>query len=309
MAINIVAYAFVDPKGPPPTCAVQQVPPGIHEYFERHVDTILGQAKQGSISPAQFRPQKAKQRFARLRQGTEAEFLQSAQELVDRLAGATDKRMNRGFFVALRRTGRGPAQSVVLKLDVYDEPAARLKQTTPGDAFFEEVKDLLDIPGDLHKGAVYPDPRADSDLAVVDRFETHYFLKALEVEQVLSGYEATRTLVEVIDSVTPAALENAVAAMRKREEPFFPEDFVQEEAGVFSKEGSAALVAALTALPRPIGLVNPVAHPVRQGIVKANGFKITGPADLIDKEVLWGPHLGRFRITIDVNGEPKKTYK
>ena len=97
-----------------------------------------------------------------------------------------DQRSKRGFFVAIReRTGRNQVRVAALKLDVHDEHAAAARLV--GDELqLEAVQDLLDIPGELQKGAVYPDDRPHSEVIIVDKFERTalYFLRALEVQQI-----------------------------------------------------------------------------------------------------------------------------
>lgn len=309
MSIQLFAYAFVEPKGPAPVCAFHEVPAGIDKYLERHVAGIGARADQGTILPARFQPRKAKEDFVKLRQGTDDEFLKAAQNLARQLDEATDHRMNRGFFVALRRTPpKGRPQAAVLKLDVYKKPAASLHQTAPNQAFFQAVKDLLDLPGDLHKGALYPDPRPHSDIAVVDRFDTQYFLQSIQAQQFVIGAEATRAFVEAIGDVVPEKADRVIQRMREEHEPFSPGDFVRETPDLFTAEEAEALAESFERMSRPIERVDPGNHPPRQAVVSADGVRITGSAAKIDADVAWAPHRGRYRITVDVDEPPVKTY-
>ncbi|MDY7096284.1 MAG: hypothetical protein SX243_25185 [Acidobacteriota bacterium] len=307
MKIELIAYAFVTPGGEQiPRCGIGEVKSEVLDYFSRHLTKIWDKAKDNIVDPARFlRVEGAKpgeEHFEALRTGSDEEFIKSANALVEELHSVTDNRMSRGFFVALRATRNKKAVAAVLKLDVYDFTAARLEQVDDSSALFEPVLDLLDLPGDLHKGALFPDPRRTSHLAVVDVFETHYFLRSLHARLYVGGRDA----VDQFDYL-----------VRKEAGPEVARQVRQEAAARETPAAAPALVRASKALPpaakkrlleelekpRSIGKVDVRSHP-RTTTIYADGIEISGAEQEIAAKVEEGRDGAKWLIQITADSQP-----
>lgn len=310
MAITLVAYAYVEPGGSAPTCRIRTVSKEIHRYLDRHMDDLLGRAGRGSSAPAFFRGKGPQGRFVHLQSGSNDEFLAAARILTERLHTAMDNRSKRGFLVAVRRSlDSQAAQAGVLKLDVHDEPAAAARQT--GDELrLEAVKDLLDLPGDLQKGAVFPDPRPDSQVVVGDRVmvETaQYFLRALEVQQIAAPSSATKSFVDVVASVTTGKVDAFAKELDLYDQPVSPQTVFDEHPDLLTAEERDQVLGRLEQQPRPVRIVNPATRPLR-AVVSADGITIRGGVEDINK-IRWVQQRGGWQIRIDVSQEPRKRYE
>lgn len=310
MAITLVAYAYVEPGGAAPTCRIRTVSREIHRYLDGHMDDLLGRAGRGSSAPAFFRGQDAESRFVHLQLGANDEFLAAARTLTERLHTAMDNRSKRGFLVAVRRSlDSQEAQAGVLKLDVHDEPAAAARQT--GDELqLEAVRDLLDLPGDLQKGAVFPDPRAESEVVVGDRVmvETaQYFLRALEVQQIAAQSSATKSFIDVVASVATGKVDAFAQELDSYDQPVSPQLVFDEHPDLLTLEERDQVLGRLEGQPRPVRIVNPATRPPRV-VVSADGITIRGGVEDMQK-VQWVQQGGGWQIRIDVSQEPRKRYE
>lgn len=309
MAIDLVAYAFVEPKVKP-VIEFHRLTKPIRHYFDEHLDALAARGADSSGSgdsdPARFRPLgQGHQRFKVLQAGTRAEFKRAAQELADSLADVSDQRMNRGVFVALRRSNGHPEpEAAVLKLDVYNVPAVRIGRLAHG-LTLEAVVDLLDLPGDLHKGALYPDVRPESDVIVVDRYRTLFFLKSIEAQQLLTGNQAAGGVVGFVETVAPPErVAEIVDGLADRDQAFAPRDIIPDLD--LTPEQQEAALTMLEEADLTLGEVDPA---LMSAVVRADGIEVRGPARLIKDRVRWQRHA-RFgwRITVDVAQKPVKTF-
>jgi hypothetical protein len=310
MAILRVAYAYVEPDGDTPDCRVRSIPRDIERFLEEHMRDLLGRAERGTSAPASFRNVQAEQRFVGIRDGSDVEFLDTAQELTKRLHTAMDKRAKRGFFVVLRRQpGNGSVQAGALKLDVRDEPAAAARERD-GDLTLEAVRDLLDLPGDLQKGAVYEDPRPESEVAVGDRvmLETaKYFLRAIEAQQVAHEKSSTKDFLRAVEVEAPEQLSTVAVELNRETTPVSPAAFLQKHPTLVGSNERQQILARLETQPRPVRIINPVARPPT-GTIVADDITIRGPAILIDG-VSWQRIGSKWRIEIEVAEEPRRRYE
>ncbi len=311
MTLQYVAYAFVKPGGNLPRCQLHNVSGDVADYLLDHVRDLLKRADRGSSPPARFRRPEALQRFERLRTGSQAEFLAAANELTANLHTSMDQRSKRGFFVALVESDQqGERRAAVLKLDVHDERAAVVRQVGP-DLELDAIRDLLDLPGELQKGAVHPDPRDDSDVVVGDKVieETaQYFLRALEVQQMAPARLGPSMLLKVVADVAPDRVQYVAEAVGEYAAPVTPQDLFAEHPDLLTTPQRTAVLAQLEEQPRPVRLMNPVEGPPR-ATVKSDGISITGPATQIDRRVTWERRAGEWVIQVRVTEEPRRTYQ
>jgi hypothetical protein len=234
MPLELVTFAYVEHDGPAPSCTRKTVTAEIARYLEAHIDDLQGRAESGRSPSAKFLSSDARNRFTRLRRGEESDFLQAAQELATRLHSEMDGRTKAGFFVAIRRSMGRTTQGIVLKLDVHDKDAAAVKRAVrTGERELEAVRDLLDIPGELQKGAITPDSRAGSEVVVGDKFEetSLYFLRALDVQQMSQPTLGAVTVVAQVQTVAPARVPAVVEALQQ-EPRVTTEEFFQRHPNI-----------------------------------------------------------------------------
>lgn len=306
MAITIVSYAYVEPSGSPPQMKEQPTSAEVRTYLDAHVDALVGKARTGSLSPAVLRSKDARKRIGSLKAGAKQQFLTASQDLADRLYSRMDQRARRGFFITLRRSG--PALGAVLKLDVRDAAAAALRLDTTGEPTLEAVQDLLDIPGELQKGAVVPDARMDSEVIVGDKLAvtSMYFLEALDAEQHAAAGPATADLLRVIQDVAPAKAA-ATAAVLEQETRTSLVDFFGRHEDLLDEEERSEVLDRVRVRRRPIDAVDPASYVLREQI-EADGIVIRGRASTIRDKVEVSARPGGFRIQIDVDEEPRRRF-
>ena len=306
MEIQRVAYAFVQPQGKLPNCEMAAVEAEVLDYLVRHLTKIQEKARQSIVDPARFQKvggaRPGEERFVALQTGSGADFLDAADALVKRLHEETDNRMNRGFFVALRALEKKRALAAVLKLDVYEFPGARLAEQKPGQAQFEPVLDLLDLPGDLHKGALFPDPRKTSDLAVVDVFATNYFLRSLDARLYQSGQAAVdRFYFELRKKAGDDAAKKVMQEAAQRETPAAAATLVRASKAL-AKEAKQEILQQLEQ-PRSIGRVDAKGHP-RTTTIYADGIEISGTEKEVAAKVKDKQEGAKWVTTITSNNRP-----
>jgi hypothetical protein len=306
MALVLVAYSYVEPGGPVPSLARHSVDPDLAAYLEQHVSALLGRVGSKTTPPAYFSNGVAANRFTVLRNGNTPAFLKTATELGVRLHREMDQRTKRGFLVALRRqTGQGP-EAAVLKLDVLEKAGAAIQETA-GQPDLAAVKDMLDAPGELQKGAVTPDPRPNSDVVIGEQFvdTSQYFLRALEISQSYSTTQSVREIVKVVSRVAPGSVPRLFEEL-ERTAPVSVTDFFAQHPDILpTPDNTADVLGRLNQLKRPLQPIDPNQVPIRRTIL-ADGIKITGrPQELAAKLQITPLPDNRWRITIDVDSEPR----
>ena len=278
----------------------------VRAYLDAHVNALAAKASNGSLSPAVFRSADASTRFNRLASGSKADFLNKSQDLAERLFARMDQRAKRGFFVTLRRTG--PSLGAALKLDVHDAAAAALRFDSTGGPTLEAVKDLLDIPGELQKGAIVPDRRGDSEVIVGDKLAVTslYFLDALDAEQHALAGPATAELLRVVQEVAPHKAA-ATAAVLEVEERTTLVNFLDRHEDLLDQEERIAVLDRARVRKRPIDGIDPSSYALREQI-EADGITIRGRASTIRQKLQISPRPGGYRIQIDVDEEPRRRF-
>jgi hypothetical protein len=312
MSITLVTYAYVQPGGAVPTCARESVSTDVESYLEAHVASLLkGATANGSSPPARFQSGDGEGRFQALLEGSDAEFLDAATQLAERLHKEMDNRAKRGFFVAMRSSDGQRARVAVLKLDVHGKSAATMARTR-GRLTLEAVKDLLDIPGQLQKGAVFHDDRADSDIVVGDKLtETaFYFLRAIDVVQMSSAKQATAAIVSAVNQV--AGRDRTVSVIRalESEQETTTEDFLARHPNLLEAPEQAQVAEALRVRKRPVARFDARNHLIEE-VVSADGITIRGRATTLASklQVSPNPQRGGWLILIEVDEEPRRKFR
>lgn len=306
MAISIVSYAYVEPGGAPPQMQERPTSAEVRAYLDAHVNALSAKASNGSLSPAVFRSAEASTRFTRLASGSKSQFLHASQTLAERLFARMDQRAKRGFFITLRRTG--PSLGAALKLDVHDAAAAALRLDATGVPTLEAVQDLLDIPGELQKGAIIPDARADSDVIVGDKLTVTslYFLDALDAEQHALPGRATAELLRVVQDVAPHKAA-ATAAVLELEERTTLAEFLDRHEDLLDEAERIEVLDRARVRKRPIDGIDPTSYALSE-LIEADGITVRGRASTIREKLQITPRPGGHRIQIDVDEEPRRRF-
>jgi hypothetical protein len=305
--LTLVSYSFVERGGPRPACAVRDpVDTEVAAYFEAHVVELKSRPTKKTVPLATFANDGA-ERFRHLAEGSRDEFVATAQALADRLyAEMQPTTAKKGFFVALRREGDGAPEGVVLKLDASDELGAAI-QTNGEEPELAAIKNLLDSPGALQKGAVFPDTRSGSDVIIGERWDdtTQYFLRALDVVQSLSERASVNQLLKAVQAHVPDRVPAVLEAIAQREEPTDFETLLAEP-DLLEQPALDEVLTDLRRSARPLLPMHRDHVPLTRKI-QADGITITGPVLEFDQKVSWARRaqdLG-WRITIDVRDEPR----
>lgn len=311
MKLSRAAYAFVEPGGAVPVPDLQAVPPDIVIYFGDHRSDLLERAMTGKVAEAHFADQNAANRFQLLATGTNEQFTTVAADLAKRLHQNMDARSRRGFFVAATFTDGTDSQAMVLKLDASPKKLAAIGGTGSNRTLLS-VEDLLDMPGDLQKGAVFPDPRSHSDVCVADknREAALYYLTAIEVGQHELPTKGIRSLLAVVGQVSPAHVEPVTKALESVTTRTPAAEVLKNVTPPIPPQMQADINGRLAALRRPVADVDPTAY-ATQGIVDIDGIVIRGPAARIREDVSWrrDPNGTGFVIEVRVAHQPTKRYE
>lgn len=311
MPIQLVAYGYVDPKGPVPDCSLHSISPEVEAYLEAHLAKLLEKALRGSAPTAVFSDMASRGHFESLRSGSQNAFLDTARLLAQKLHEQMDGRSKRGFFVAIRKKASSDnMQSSILKLDVHDEMAAAARRNSDGQLTLEAVQDLLDIPGELQKGAVYPDSRDGSDVVVgekVARDTAIYFLESLGVQQFASDAAAGRVFMLAVYSTSPSKAPRVATTLNQEPHPLSPEQFFSKHPEVLSPEERDKVMADLRERRHPVQKL-PAREKVLKEIISADGIEVKGRADDLAEKVDIEEDVEGWRIIVRVQSEPRRRY-
>ncbi len=310
MSILFVTYAYIEPAGDIPTCVPESVSSGVERYLLAHVASLLKRVPDGSSPPARFQSADGKERFQALLEGSDSEFLEAAEQLAQRIYKEMDKRSKPGFFVALRSNEGQPIRAAVLKLDIQAKSAAAMARTGQGRMTLEAVKNLLEVPGQLQKGAVFRDDRPASDVVVGDRLtETAlYFLRAIDVVQVSKPGQAVTAFVAAVASVAGSNRTiPVIQALESEEQEITPEDFFARHPDLLEEFERSRVYYQLRERKRPVDRFD-ARQVVIDEIVTADGITIRGRATALADKLRVEERPGGWRIVIDVYEEPQREF-
>lgn len=306
MAIDLVSYAYVESGGAAPTMRVRATGPDVNAYLSEHIDSLIERARVGGLSPAVFRSTESRVRFSHLATGTRPDFVAASQQIADRLFESMDMRAKRGFFVTIRCSD--PVRGVALKLDVHDAAAAALRLDASGEPTLEAVQDLLDIPGELQKGAVVPDLRPDSEVIVGDRLAVTslYFLEALDVQQHVAAGPATADFLGVVQELAPTKVRAVAAALEDAHRTTVGA-FLQQHADLLDAAERESVLGGVRVRRRPINILDPDSYALREEI-EADGIVVRGRASVMREKLQIRNRPGGFVIEILVDEDPRRKF-
>jgi len=305
-------------KGATPTQAT--IRPGVDEvsaFLCAHAQGLIDKALDGSAANATFYDAAREQLIEDLRSGSDAEFLTAADLLATRLTDEMSHVGNpaSGLLVCttFENGTSGTARlAAVLKLEVVSDQGAVLRRLDSGEETLAAVTNVLDRPGDLQKGLVFPDSRPRSTAVVGDKAaqqEARYFLKSVGITLEARPNASAAALVAAVGKYTDRRTAQRVIAALPSASEGSPREVLHELRGQglnIPDPTVAAIVDELANADRPVPRVD-VNASVR-GKVRAGGLTITGPASDI-AAVTWESNpAGGWITTIRSDTEPTVTW-
>jgi len=305
--ISCATWALLAVGQPLTELVVEDIDEEAGSYVTEHMGDLDGRALRSP--PTHFIAGADKKRFDLLRRGSEAEFLSASQELAGRLLGQMRDSRQDGLFVAAREIDkRGAARAAVLKLHVV-APHTGYLQRVKGRIRLGAVKAALNVPGQLQKGALYPDVRRNSAVVVGDQLDVSalYFLRSLGLVQDQSPKRAVAAVYSAVRSRVPDA-EQAVA------------DSIATRRPTSVKEALDGLVSDLPPLSpmrleieselkeqaRPPVALDPDRAGLLKRVISGGGIEISGSVSAMRSRVE-GPvetDDGRWRVVVTFDGKP-----
>lgn len=313
MPITIATYGYLDRNLAAPSLAIENLDPELHDFLRDHLDEVVRRFGLRDVGPANHTSAVSRTRFQRLLTGTSASFLKAAQELADSVHTEMVKKSNpnAGYFVAVRATADGryrtTSTAAVLKLDVTD---ARLAQSVlrAGVRKLKGMKDVVEQPGKLQKGALVPDQRSASEVIVGERARevAEYFLDGLGLHQDTPAGAAVGILLAKTRATAPQLVPHVAQELDAVTAPEDIGTFLDR--AVTDPQVRARIAASVSTGAKRVVTIDPTAKPVTGEIV-AGPVRITGPRDLIAAASWVRKGASGWTISIDVPQEPVRDFK
>jgi hypothetical protein len=314
MDINWVTYirvaAGLDPKPP----VLHVVEASIENFLRAHIDDLLSKAKKnGAMPPAQFTDGEAQELFRNLYRGTEGEFLESAHQLATRLIGRMNGATADGLLLALRaETDTDGRVAGLLKLQVVAENGAVLQRLESGELQLSAVRDLLEKPGDLQKGALTATSLPDGEVYCADNkmpVAARYFPEAFGIRLFAKPSAATRTFFDIAQRLAPGLVTPIAESW-----PTLQPGTVRKVMGELGEripevtpELQEEMIGALEASPRPVIRLDTTRR-VKESY-KIGGITLDGPIEEMRRKVeVSRKPGGGWQITINSEDEPQLSH-
>jgi hypothetical protein len=289
---------------------------GVQGFLGDHVNSLFAMAKrQDAQPPGRFVSDEARRLFRDLHAGSASDFLTAAYALTRRLIDEMNGTTAEGLLVCLRAdTPAGGRVAGVLKLEVVTPNGAVLRELDSGETVLAAVKDLLDSPGKLHKGALITSWLPDGEVLCGDRVAhafALYFPKAFDIRIHCRPSVATKAFFDAVaEFAEPVVAEVAAAWPAIR--PGSPRE-VLAELGQKIPGLTASLQADIA--ERLETAARPVAHLDTTRVVKetyqAGEITVFGPIDEMRRRmhVAAAPDGIGWRITVDSPDRPLPTHQ
>lgn len=303
-------------RGHPPTrAALRGGVEDVSDFLVAHVADLVARAKSGLAADATFTDTTSERHFEDLRDGTDAEFVAAATVLSQQLykemmpVAARDGLLICATFA---HEGTGEKISAALKLQVVSDQGAILEKLESGEYELTAVHDVLDRPGELQKGLVYPDDRPTSSAVVGDKAnarEARYFLRAMGVVLEERSQKGLGVLAEIVESrLGQSAAERAIARLPTLDSGPVKDllEALSEEEPSLTQELREEVLDSLSMAERPVVRVDtkaPLKTTIRSGQVR-----ITGPAEDLQSATMEPALDGGWTITLRVREKPQRTY-
>lgn len=317
-AMKAIRLSFVRvSKGAAPTPAT--IRPGVNEvsaFLCAHAQGLMEKADDGSAANATFYDVAREQLIKDLQVGSDAKFLAAADVLATRLCDEMNHVGNPASGLLVCTTfEHGSAASriaAVLKLEVVSDQGAVLRRLDSGEETLAAVTNVLDRPGDLQKGLVYPDSRPRSSAVVGDKAaqqEARYFLKSVGITLEARPNASAAALVAAVGKYTDRQTAQQVVEALPAVSEGSPREVLQEIRGqgvTIPDPAVAVIVDELTNADRPVPRVD-VSAPVK-GKVRAGGLTVSGSASDIAGVTWDSDPSGGWVTIIHSDTEPTVTW-
>jgi hypothetical protein len=300
MGIELACSAYVEHDTSTPACAWLTLKPDVEGYLEAHVEDLMKKADTNASPPANFNSRRGEQAFESLATGTDNAFFAAAQDLATSLYDAMDGRTRRGLLIALRRDVA--PRVAVLKLDVVRDSAAVLG----AGGEIDPVHDLLDITGQLQKGAVTPDARPNSAVIVGDKLgdAAKYFLDALDISQLQNPTKAVADVARVIYEKAPDVAEAAIDRLPSSQAGTVAE-FMSSVSDLIDSDRRDAVLSALDQQFRPARFLD-TRHATVTKTIRGDGITIKGSlADMEKVRLEQVRGTDKYRLEIEFDRKPE----
>lgn len=305
MAIQLLSYVYIDAHTKQAHIDAMQlrpITPGVSEYMEAHLNDLY--KKDNVTGKANFDNKEARDRFEVLREGSEKDFLDVTRVYSESMANVISGRMKSGFIVTIRRDFQGEIQSAVLKLDHQKGTTGTMQELERGKYDIGIVKGLLDIPGQLQKGAVYPDGRSGSDVVIGEKYgTTNYFAKVLGVNLQLPGALSAKQFAAILaKSLSRKKAMYAIRNLVSRDKKVEPLKVLKEL--VADEKDRGKINTEIKSLGNGLSDYVPSQHPIKMEI-SVDNIQIIASADAVHRQIDIKKDGDRWTVTITSESEPK----
>ena len=216
MKATRLSFVRVAKGGTPPPAILRPGVEEVSDFLCAHAEGLIKKATDGSAANATFHDSDRQQRIEDLRTGTDKAFLAAADVLAHELILQMNHVGNAapGLLVCTTIEDGSTTLAAVLKLEVVSNEGAVLRKLDSGEETLAAVTNVLDRPGDLQKGLVFPDERPHSDAVVGDKAaqqEARYFLRSAGVTLQARPSASATALVAAVGKRTSRAVAEEVA--------------------------------------------------------------------------------------------------
>lgn len=285
---------------------------GLNGYVSDHVTGLREMTKRRGTLPGLFVDPEAQRLFRDLFSGTNEAFLAASASLGKRLIDKMDGRTSPGLLICLRADDKGGQYAGALKLQVRAERGATLEELASGKVQLHVVKDLLDKPGDLQKGALCSSSLPEEHVMVGDQlgYDAAYFPVAFGIRAYGRVSTAVPDLLAAVVKVYPA-LAAPVANVLPDVPSGEPREVLAalgEKLPELTDAMQAEVAETLATLRRPVGYID-TSRPATETI-KVGTITISGPITQMRQLVRIEPSVvgARWTVTIDSDREPNRTH-
>jgi hypothetical protein len=313
--ITHMTYARVAADATPQLPHFRPIEDGVMGFLGGHVDSLFTMAKAPDATPpGRFVRRDAQRLFRDLHTGSDAEFLAAADTLTKRLVGRMNRATAEGLIVCLRaETATEGRVAGALKLQVVAPNAAVLRALDSGDIVLTAVKDLLDSPGDLQKGALVASRLPDGQVLCGDRV-THiarYFPEAFHIQIFCRPSVAAKAFFDAVEEFA-GPLISEVAAAWPTLRPGSPREVLAElgqKVPGLTATLRADIAERLETVARPVARLD-TTRMVKE-TYQAGQITISGPLEEMRRHVRVAarPDDDGWQVTVDSAGRPAPSHQ
>lgn len=305
-----MTYARVAADAMPRFPHFRPVEDGVMGFLGDHVNSLFAMANTPDATPpGRFARHDAQRLFRALHTGSDAEFLAAADVLTKRLIARMNRATAEGLLVCLRaETADGTGRVAgVLKLQVVAPNAAVLRALDSGEIVLTAVKDLLDSPGDLQKGALVTSALPAGQVLCGDRVAhmARYFPEAFDIQIYCRPSVAARAFFDAVEECA-GSLISEVAAAWPAVRPGTPREVLAElghKVPGLTATLRADIAERLETAPRPVARLD-TARTVKE-TYQAGQITISGPIEEMRRHVRVAERPeGGWQISVDSTDRP-----